>query len=267
MQPDTHELIERYLLGRLGEDDLQAFEQRLAGEPSLREEVALQRQIFDALRTEALVADFRRQLDAVEKKMTTETTGKVVPMRPGGIRRWLAVAAGVLALAVAGWWVFIKNNPVKMTSQELFATYFQPPATIAVSSVQRSADTTAAQPLPTEAMQWNSLWKQLETQYQQGDFEASIATLEQIKTLDPAGEYASETFFYAALLHLRTGNPASALADLEKVTVGHTEDKTWYSALALLALGRNDEAKEAFHLIARSGHPRSREAERILALL
>ena len=151
-----------------------------------------------------------------------------------------------------------------MTAQALFDANFNPPQSISATSVFRDADTTATTPQSEEIQHWNSLWKDLETQYSQKNFFQALTVLQQIQALDTDGEYSSETFFYSGLLHLNSGEALQALNDFEKVVVGHTEDRDWYSALALLALDRKAEATLALEKIVDTKHPRHQEAAYIL---
>ncbi|MBK9017903.1 MAG: hypothetical protein IPM82_29830 [Saprospiraceae bacterium] len=151
-----------------------------------------------------------------------------------------------------------------MTAQALFDANFNPQKSISAASILRDADTTATAPQTEENKRWNTLWKEVETKYFEQNFTEALALLQQIQVLDPTGEYASETFYYAGLLHLQSGDAEQALNDFKKVVVGHTEDRDWYSALALLALDRKAEAKLSLEKIVESKYPRQKEAAKIL---
>jgi tetratricopeptide (TPR) repeat protein len=261
MQPETYEQIELYLLGKLSGPDLLAFEQRLANEPDFEKEVSLQREVFYAIRLEGKADSFRRQLEGIEKKMAPDVpVRRIVP-----IRRWLALAAGLALLFVAGWWFSNKQTTAEpMTSKALFAAHFLPPESISTAAM-RDADTTENTQLSESDQQWNTLWENMERLYALREFEGALASLKQIQALDPAGEYASETFYYSGLMHLQMGQVQLALEAFEKVSVGHIEDKTWYSALAFLALNRPEDAKKLLKVIVAENYVQKPAALKILA--
>ena len=265
MHPEIIEQIEQYLLGKLSGDELRAFEQRLANEPDIAEEVELQRQVFDALRMEAKAVSFRAKLAEIEKRI--EAGAEATVRNPKFRGHWLVMAAGLLLLAIFCWWIWNKNaGQSPTTPQALYAAHFSLPESISTAA-RRDADATATDQQSEADQLWNALWGAMESQYAQKDFAGALASLQQIQALDTAGEYASETFFYSALLQLKLGQAQMALEAFGKVAVGHSEDRDWYSALALLALDRNEEAKTALVNIVESKHPRSNEAAVILKKL
>lgn len=262
MQPELYEQIEQYHLGKLNGEELRAFEHRLASEPDFAVEVEFQRQFFDALRMDAKAKAFRAQLVEVEKKIESGTLATVQNPKFGW--RWLIIMVGILLMTLLGWWIWNKNTgQPHSTPQALFAANFSPPTSISTAA-KRDANTTATEQQPGTYQQWNALWGNLETLYAQKDFEAALATLQQIQSLDPTGKYASETFFYAGLLDLQMNRPDLALLDFSKVTVGHTEEVAWYKALSLLALERTDEAKIVLEEIIKADYPQKHNAKSIL---
>lgn len=60
MNPDITKIIEQYLAGELSSSDQNAFEERMASNPALQEEVAFQRTIHEAAKRAALRADVKQ---------------------------------------------------------------------------------------------------------------------------------------------------------------------------------------------------------------
>ena len=107
----TFEAIEAYVLDRMGSEERAAFERRLAGDPALQAEVALEREHMLAVELGGL----QRSLKAIGD----------AELRRGGGSAWggpLRYAAGIaLLLGVALWWMM--RPPAH---ERLFAAHFTP---------------------------------------------------------------------------------------------------------------------------------------------
>ncbi|MBK9018354.1 MAG: hypothetical protein IPM82_32300 [Saprospiraceae bacterium] len=180
MQPETYEQIEMYLLGKLSGPDLQAFEQRLASEPDLAKEVSLQREVFDAIRLEGKATAFRRQLESIEKKMAPDVPARrIVP-----IRRWLALAAGLALLVVAGWWLSNRQTTdVQMTAQALFDANFNPQKSISAASILREYRYHCYRSSRPKKTSVGTPLERSETKYFEQNFTEALALLQQIQVL------------------------------------------------------------------------------------
>lgn len=109
---ELYDQIEAYLDGSLEGTSLEAFEKRLKEEPALQKEIMLHSRLHRELGDTAKrqVRERLAQLSegyAKDLLSGAKPGGQVVAI---GIRRWLAVAASILLLAGAAWWIYRQAN-------------------------------------------------------------------------------------------------------------------------------------------------------------
>lgn len=117
--------IETYLLGQLPPPEAAAFEAEMAADPALAAEVWRQykeRQALEVLVERQLRADMNAWERAAPPELVPVATGGRGWVRVPGVLRW---AAAVLVLAVAGWWIFQRQNPAETLDPAVVQT---PPA-------------------------------------------------------------------------------------------------------------------------------------------
>ncbi len=102
---DNFELIDDYLTNRLQEADRKAFEQQLAGDPALKEEVALQRQIVEGVQ-HARVTELKSMLNNVPVSGGFWSGGKIAAA---------VVSTGILITAV--YFYMSEDNQIATTDQ------------------------------------------------------------------------------------------------------------------------------------------------------
>ena len=105
---DKLELIEKYLEGSLSGEQLLEVENRINSDAAFSKEVEWQRKAMERLGDPSMRL-FQQQLQAYRQEGKLEKQGgrsenKVIPINRG--RRWMAIAASVVVLAVAGIWIF-----------------------------------------------------------------------------------------------------------------------------------------------------------------
>ncbi|MCI4668899.1 MAG: hypothetical protein MRZ79_12250 [Bacteroidia bacterium] len=99
MEDKTFERIEAYLSGELSQEAKTAFEANIQADPSLAEEVALQRDTHQLLALGNQLT-YKDKLKAIDSEMRANAT-----VRPlfGNARMWLAAAAVLIAVSVLLW--------------------------------------------------------------------------------------------------------------------------------------------------------------------
>ncbi|MDX2072047.1 MAG: hypothetical protein SFV55_26675 [Haliscomenobacter sp.] len=120
MSAEDTTLIQDYLYNRLPADSRKAFEARVAQEPALAEELALERAIHLA-GVEFLMADVEQSIGEIrtEKAQPTQSTLRVIFARPA--TRWMIGLAASLALILTFW--FLQQKPDTLSPQELALKY------------------------------------------------------------------------------------------------------------------------------------------------
>lgn len=123
---ELFEQIESYLLGHMDTAQRQAFEQAMANDGQLRNEVALQHKLMAAAEAGSFLA-------AQPAGEASSEPAAAAPVRTISNKRWWYTAAAVLILAVgATWWL----REAGTSSQDLYAKYFHadPGLPVAMSS-------------------------------------------------------------------------------------------------------------------------------------
>ena len=121
---EMFEQIESYLLGRMDAVQRQAFEQAMANDVQLRNEVALQRKLIATVEAGSFIE---------QPGAGTSTTPAVpAPVRTMNRRWWYAAAAALIITIGATWWL----RRTETASQDLYTQYFHadPGLPVAMSS-------------------------------------------------------------------------------------------------------------------------------------
>lgn len=242
------ELIDRHLSGQLNREEAAEFDRRRT-DP-----------VFAGLveETEIAVAAVRydgdRQLKAMlqaeeERLRQPQAPQGVVRTLPSARRRWLGLAATILLLLALGlWWTY--TGPAAAPPNYL-ADYFEPFPNRAVN-ITKSANEASRRERAYAA-------------YQIGDYATVIAELSVV--LQDSSVAVDQ--FYLANALLATGQAARALPLFERLADDPrfplAPQSRWYQALALLELGRTDEARELLRKI--SADTRAFQRERAEELL
>ena len=100
---ENFELIDDYLANRLNEQDRQAFEQQLEGDPALKEEVEFQQQVVQGVR-HARVAELKSMLNNVPVSGNYWSGGKI------------AAAVVTVGIVATGLYFYMNENEDSMTS-------------------------------------------------------------------------------------------------------------------------------------------------------
>ena len=241
------EKIDRYLNGELSPEEQLAFDNELLKNEELEEEVEL----LKAARATAYHAgrsSLKKKLNQFEEEIKTPVR-RIVPFR------WLAAAAAVLILLVAGIW-FSKNGRSDAAHEKLFADHFE----------------TYRNPILIRGGEKNSdeYWPSAVNAYAKGDFQTAAELFRQ--SLNDTLTIGYLAHFYRGVSLLSQPQPDAELAvsALDSVIVLDNDYRLqamWYKGLSLLYLNKKEEAKHIFSILEKEGGYKEKELDDILQKL
>lgn len=251
------ERIDKFLLGEMEEKELEEFRQELASDPELASEVKLQEVVFQAV-TDKESAGFQELLNEIRQERSEIAKTRQAKTIRFPVRRALAIAATVLLVAIAG--IFLYKSQVQPArSESLFAAYFEAPAVKDILNpalISRSRDG-GEPPAPGDEQ-----LLEVAKLYENKEYPSA---LDELEAIDPGSlDNPSDYHYLAGILYLIDGQPEQALANFDRATSGFPDGRAWYQALALLKLGRMEEAGRKLEQLAGYGNPWREKAERIL---
>lgn len=215
------QLIERYLDGDLSPEELQAFEERRAADPEFAQLVQAGDLVVAGIRQ----AGEEETLGLLQNIHEEEMGKKEKPQaRLFTLRRTLAVAATLALLIVAGWFLL---RPTAPSSDQLFASYYQPPA------FEQTRSGAATDPEGAD-----QLWTDAGQAFQTGDYETALNALNQYLSLIPENATALR---YKAICQIELQEYDAALSTLGAIKdhPDWMEEARWLSAL--IHLRQNDK--------------------------
>jgi tetratricopeptide (TPR) repeat protein len=187
--------------------------------------------------------DIRRFRDAARQAM--EEVKKEAP-RPRLSPVFVAVqiAAGLLILLAAIWWwrISASQTNLEQLTNDLLVEYDK-----GIDPLEQS--------VRGEEQELNEViparWRELDSLYNAGDYRSALSRLDQLQAADPAFEVISrpEWTFYHGTCYLRLGEPKTALQWLEQVERPFLEKATFFRAIALIKLDREEEARAVLQSI------------------
>ncbi len=124
-----HDKIDAYLLGEMSANEKAIFEGEMRNEPDLAEAVQRQRELSEAIHSEAAAERLRGVLAGIHREEETRMTQ--LPVFSWG--KSIGIAAGIALLIGAAWWVW--QSPAINAEQPLAEI-----APVKVFSVERAAD-------------------------------------------------------------------------------------------------------------------------------
>lgn len=242
---DKSELVERYFLGDMNQDERAAYLEALEKDEDLRSEHDFYNQLAETVQLSALIeegADSYFKKSSKADQSNNQPAGRVVGFR---IRQW-AAAAAILLLAVAGFFIYQSLNADP--NEQLFLAYNEPLPDLTRMGTSRSADTQA-------------LLEAAFSNYGQANYDQAAQRFAQVEQADPA--LVDDTFrlYYASAL-LNKDEPEAtnqALALLQTVQADEESARQiaarYYYGLALLKTGRLAKARTAFASVADATAP------------
>jgi len=256
-EAEKYERIEQYLAGELSPPERKAFEGKLDGNPQLRKEVALHRELSEAAR-ETDVAEFETALSRAMRKDPSAS-----PPR----RRLFILLTLILLLLMLWLGKRLLNKPTPAPAQ-IYADYIDLPAELPGTVQLRSGDAAGGASPRLSPKQLRQNWSALNEAYRTGNFAEALSLLENLRSSHP--EFMEENpdvyFYHRGLLQLQLKQPAEAAGSFAEVRSGnYAEDADWKRALSLLLVKeRREEALSLLQRISKSNHPQREEAWEVL---
>ncbi|MEX0275120.1 MAG: tetratricopeptide repeat protein [Flavobacteriaceae bacterium] len=212
--PELFDLIEGYLNDRLNDTAKREFEERLAADVDLREEVEKHRELHQAMLDEDAIR-FRKKLIRIEN----EEPNIQYPKEKRFVFNWRIAAVIAMVLGLGLFFAYLNTTSEK----SLFESHF---------SVYPLEDT-------VRGNQQEDLQSAFET-YGQEDFETAASRLETVVDKMPD---AHELRLYLGSAYLKIGQPQKALSEFESLTnsTSYAEQAKWYKALTYLKMKQNDK--------------------------
>jgi tetratricopeptide (TPR) repeat protein len=249
---NKNELIEKYLLGELKGERLEAFKEKLAADAGFRKEVALEQAIVRNLKTVGR-ADLRLKLEGfhqemgpvmemedrgqlqVQQEIAEEqgqpVSGKVIQLHP---RHYLLMAAASLALLIASTLTLHTIYQNRNSPEAIFESYYEPYDDLAVL---RDIPTKAA--IKTEAA----------LAYNERNYRKSI----QLFKIVLEKEKDEDALFYLGNAYLSANMPLEAINTFEAYLSAFENYKTeakWYLSLSYLKAGKDQKARSLLKELA-----------------
>ncbi len=236
--------LEAFLRGELSTAEADRFQRVLQDDPTLRAELALHQEVEEAVGTSPL-NDLRSTVTSILQE------NRPAPPKRQPLVYWLVAALFVLGLAA---WLLRSDG--HESKEQLFAAYFQPPATLDQPGQQRTD--TYSRP------DGNRLADSL---YRAKNYTAGLQVLE-AQTRNPAFEPSSAFYYQLGLLYLANREAGPALRNLSRIEIGYVYEKQWYHALAmLLSIGADARTRTELQAIAYSDSPFRQDAAALLKRL
>lgn len=215
-QPSTE--IDRYLSSKLSVKEREQFEQKLAEDPGLTEELRKWEPVYELVRLRAR-AELKKQLGKLDEEES------IVQPRWNRPLFW-SLAATVLVLCLVGLWWTTQND--RYSAESLVAMNLEPyEAPVQLRDEQGATEHEAS------------------TYFREGRYAEAALRFEELLT-DSASQTAI-TQFYAGHSFLLSNDPEKAILYLSPVVEGlspYREPARWYRALAYLKLGMIDSSRK-----------------------
>ena len=248
------EMISRYLLYEMDEQEKADFEKQISEDPELAKEVEFMREMFENISAgitfqEVLNDPGREQARELVRKHFDNAdiapepeTEKYSPGRRAV--HYMLAAAVVAFLIVAG--ILISRDP---EAGRLYAQYYNP------YHLKQSGISTET---PTGAILAQSILN-----YNQGNYEVVIAALTDLEKQQFHEDLPPESTFTLGLAYMAVQDYPNAVITFREHLDQQSEYETeasWYLGLSLLKEGNTASAKSIFSKLAASKNPFSRKA-------
>lgn len=238
------EKIELYLKNKLTGDELIAFEKQLKVDEALANDVALTKDLNEAIEDKAIEAEYAPKLKELSNKYFTEKPKFVstkTKRTPKSSRPMIMVVALFIVLLLAFFAWKTSTQPtieISPSSEEVFAAYYEP---YLLEELTRSETTTAT-----------SYQKAIEL-YQQNKFSNAIPILVKQIVASP-NEVSAKILLGNCYLNTKPAQAQAAIEIFESLatdkTHSFTEITQWYLAMAYIKNGQKQLAQPVLEKIA-----------------
>jgi len=263
------ELIERYLLGELGEKEAEIIDQRIKTDKKFAEEVNFMKDIIGASKKEGR-NQLKERLKTVEKDVVNgieDAVDEEMGMKAGGkgktsflvIDKWMYYAAAMAAVIVAGVFILIPDN----TNKQLYGEFFQPYPNEIVPY-------TRGQQVPEKfehlnALEYNSIVQAMKY-YERDNYTEALKLFE--ANVEQSEKNAG-LILYKSICQLETGKEEQAIENFKFILALTNppleKQAEWYLALAYLKTNQTSKANKLLEKIRdEKGHPYAGKAEELL---
>ena len=236
------ENIDLYLNGRLSGEVLRVFEGRLAQDKDLAHALWLRQGIQTAIKDrgvqelEATLSTIRQEWNGAKGQ-----TEKQKATKSYSFRQYMAIAASLVILAVAGIWLLNANQ--NTTPGALFEQYYQAP----FADRERALEN-----------QFESLTDEALASFAKEGYKEALNLFDQAAILNPN---SLKVAYYRGHCYLNTEKPAEAIVTFEQI-VAHGDnifvvDAEWYLALAYIKTNQIQQAKALLEGIEGETHKAS----------
>lgn len=247
--------IDQYVMGKLSPSERSAFTKELQGNNELQKEVQQRRQIVSGLAKlqQKMTRDKMRAFAERQATAASSPEAKVVTMRSS--RRWLAVAASVLMIAAAAFWLLNDSSP---SHSDIFASVYQLPSyeTIVASTTVKGNGTDDKK----------EAWEvQVESAFRSKKITEAIQIIEGNSFENLSKEKQVQYFTLLGVLYLENKQFQKAKETFAQPVLQSYPTTQWYQALVLLETdATNQELKAAFIQVQ---PPFAKKAQEILKKL
>ncbi len=257
MDEAIHLRIDQYLSGEMTEAEQAAFELELDQREELRKELALQQEILSAFQ-EPEIEDLEQKLQAIMSD--SSPASQVKPLY-----RWrtLAVAASVVLAMCAGYLLW-RNLQTPPTPEELYLAYAKLPPDLQIPSTNRAG------PLAGDSRAMTGIWLEVDSLYQLKEYGPAEDKLQTwlVQNPDMATRQQPSYHYFLGMLRLQQGDFEAALSQLQQVKVGpYAENAHWYRTLVRLRLeGVTAEVRAELQVFVGYENPYRGVAQELLGL-
>ena len=266
MQPkNIQDWIDRYINGQLNEEEKKSFEDQMANDSELAKEVALQKEIAEAM-SEKDVLELSNTIRTVIHHKAADKPGFQVFQ----LRRVFHVAATIALIAIC-YFLFqqylLNPSPDRLAAQyteydsELYSSFLE---------VARSTNDTLSAELQVIRDSLTKLWETANNFYKLQEYHNTISVMQSISQLDPTFDQQSpsEFHYYMGINQMAVADFQKAIDNFQQVTRAYTEKSAWYSALCYLYLNEPEAAQKVLTEILQSeSHPYFEKATELKARL
>ena len=245
--PNNDLMLDRYLRDEMDEQERRLFEEQLATDEALSEELDLQRDTIEGIGIDGSHA-LKKRLQAVEAELKNPAPVVVDDKETNRrfLMTWVAIAASLLTVVLLGYLFVPSSSP-----EELYVAYYQPFPNL-INPAQRS----------TEVEEETAL-EQAVRAYDEQQYDQAITLFAQGDALSDPGY----TFYYGAS-HLAADQPEQAIPLLERVVEESNglfyEPGLWYLALAHLKANDPAAARPYLQTLAEQPGDYTEEAQELL---
>lgn len=246
----TEELIERFVLEDLNDQEKASLDEKIKENPELNNAIEFNRELIHSIQKAHLI-QFRQLVQTVRREMLLSFKNNTIPIeKKFSVRPGYKIAAAILILLAAGWLtktVFF----ISLSADELYETYYSPyPAEQIIRSISISE------------IKYN---KDLITSYEKGEYGQIINVI--LPSLE-IGENNNYLNLLIGISFMETGNYKIATEYFQKILDNpkniYFRDAEWYIVFCYAMLNETDKAKDQLNEIKNSNSPYASKAKQLL---